>query len=409
MLVRLLLMSRHDQVSALRVWEWYRSSALRRHAVRESTRHSSDSKPEEIPFAVLDLDPGLPSMREFDQALPRIQHRTVISYAWLSDGLAIWVFNSAGIHSEWIGVSETTLERVARRFTERCANPATSLDGINQDGSQLYKWLLQPIAAYLSNDSLVVIEPDGPIALIPFPAIKADKNKYLGADHSILISPGIDLSAGRREVLSPLPEENALIVGVPSLQGDMAFGLPALPDAGAEVEIVAQHFRTKTVLLGTAASRSVVSQQMMHATVFHFAGHAISGSKRRGLLLAASDPSDTSGKAVLLDAETLEGIPMPRCHLAVLSACSIAGGEDMMVNPQDLAGAFLRSGVANVVASRWNVDSAVTRLLMQTFYSGLERGDTVPAALQRAGSEIRNDPRTRHPYYWAAFSSFGPA
>ncbi len=407
LLVRLLLKSRHNQVSALRVWEWYRSSALRRLAIRERTRHLSNSQPEEIPFAVLDSDPDLPSMREFDQALPRIQHRTVISYAWLSDGLAIWVFNSAGIHSEWIGVSQTTMERVARRFTERCANPATSLDEIDQDGSQLYKWLLQPIAAYLSNDSLLVIEPDGPIALIPFPAIRPDKHNYLGANHSILISPGIDLSAGRSEVLSALPKEDALIVGVPNVQGDIAFGLPTLPDAGTEVEMVAQHFRTKTVLLGSAASRSVVSQQMTHATVFHFAGHALSGSKRRGLLLSASDPSDKSGNGVLLSAETLEGIPMPRCRLAVLSACSLAGGEDMMANPQDLAGAFLRSGVANVVASRWNVDSAVTRLLMQTFYSGLERGDTVPTALQRAGSEIRSDPRTQHPYYWAAFSSFG--
>jgi len=44
---------------------------------------------------------------------------------------------------------------------------------------------------------------------------------------------------------------------------------------------------------------------------------------------------------------------------------------------------------------------------MTDFYARLLRGDSPPEALRAAEARIRAHPETSHPYYWAAFSSFG--
>jgi CHAT domain-containing protein len=408
LLVRLLLVDRRDQFGALRVWEWFRAEAL--HQDPPVAKGADDVRSAwrvAIPFEALDSGVSLPSMQALDRVLPRLHDVTVLSYAWLGDGLAIWIFDSKGVHSQWVNVSQESLERVARRYSENCSDSATSASEIDRDGEQLYTWLIRPIEGFLPPQRLMVIEPDGPIGLIPFQALKSRNGQYFGATRAILFSPGIDLTGRHRDLNFPL--DSALVIGVPSVKSGLTDGLPALPDAGLETEMVAEHFRQKTVLLGSEATRDAVLRELPESTVFHFAGHALSGPRRRGLLLAGAGTglSKKAGDAVLLDSETIGGTPMSRCRLAVLSACSTAKTEDAMVDPQELAGAFLRAGVGNVVASRWNVDSQVTVHFMGIFYSRLQAGDTIPQALQIAAAEVRKDPRTVHPHYWAAFSSFG--
>ena len=72
-----------------------------------------------------------------------------------------------------------------------------------------------------------------------------------------------------------------------------------------------------------------------------------------------------------------------------------------------LARGFLRAGVPDVVASRWNVDSESTRLLMGTFYDALLSGQSVVRALAYAESQLQQHQTTQHPYYWAAFDALG--
>ena len=81
---------------------------------------------------------------------------------------------------------------------------------------------------------------------------------------------------------------------------------------------------------------------------------------------------------------------------------------DMNGAPEDfdsLARVFLSRGVPHVIASRWNVDSNSTVLLMEEFYERLLAGSTVPQALAFAEAALRQ--RAPHPYYWAAFDAFG--
>jgi CHAT domain-containing protein len=68
---------------------------------------------------------------------------------------------------------------------------------------------------------------------------------------------------------------------------------------------------------------------------------------------------------------------------------------------------MLAAGVPNVIASRWDVDSAQTRQFIRAFYDALFSGKVAGAALRDAELQLMRDPETKHPYYWAAFAAFG--
>lgn len=98
---------------------------------------------------------------------------------------------------------------------------------------------------------------------------------------------------------------------------------------------------------------------------------------------------------------------MKSCRLAVLSACATAASDlDGAWNPDGLVRAFLRAGAAEVVASRWNVDSEATAELMEAFYRSVAAGAAPGEALEAASREIRARHGRSHPHYWAAFHLF---
>lgn len=93
----------------------------------------------------------------------------------------------------------------------------------------------------------------------------------------------------------------------------------------------------------------------------------------------------------------------------MLSACETALGRD--VRGEGLIGltrGFMYAGARRVVASLWKVDDAATSELMKRFYSALrEPGMTPAAALVQAQTEMRQQARWGHPYFWAGFQLHG--
>lgn len=69
----------------------------------------------------------------------------------------------------------------------------------------------------------------------------------------------------------------------------------------------------------------------------------------------------------------------------------------------DIVDTLASLGVPEVVATRWKIDSASAVPLMDAFYRGLARGESVPLALSKARQSLARDPRFSHPYYWAAY------
>jgi CHAT domain-containing protein len=341
----------------------------------------------------------------FHTALQALASETVLSYAQSSDGFAIWVADDRGTFAHWTPVSAPTLQRVAQQFSERCADLAAPLALVQQDGNQLYRWLIQPVEARLAIGRTLVIEADGVISRIPMQALVDDSGRYLGDRYSLVWSPGVWLEsvpvARRQRGSSP----RALVVGAPAIEGDMAVAFPPLPDALREARAVASRLPNATLLAGSHATLEAVEREFPAAEIFHFAGHGFINATGGGLVLAAPQGRK---EAAVLDATRIVPERLARCQLAVLSACSTGTGEsEELVDPEGLASSFLRAGVPAVVAARWRIDSAATTSLIDEFYQAFLKGAPAPEALRAAASTLRSRPQTAHPYYWAAFSAFG--
>jgi CHAT domain-containing protein len=192
----------------------------------------------------------------------------------------------------------------------------------------------------------------------------------------------------------------ALVAAVPVVDMKTDYVFPPLPDAIAEAEMVASRFHSAHLLTGRPATVAATHAQLSNATIFHFAGHAVGSSRRAGLLLSDG----------LLTAYSISAAELARMQLAVFSACGTQfGSTGRSDDPDSLVRTFLRAGVPHIVASRWNVDSAATRLFMDSFYKALLNGSSVAESIYQAQSQLRSRSGMAHPYYWSAFSVFGSA
>jgi CHAT domain-containing protein len=411
-LVELRLLHQKDPAAALRVWEWYRAAPSRRDTISvESGKKTNDTfRSVQIPFRALEAGAPRPIIKEMDATvfLP-IHEAKVITYAWLTNGLAIWISDGMEIHSEWSALDKEVFRQVAERFVDDCADPSSDVSVIRADGQQLYRWLFAPIEPYLRPGQLLLIESDKNVGLIPFQAIADSSGHYLGERWTFLYSPGILYRETRPTPRKPLGELHGVIVGISRVSGTLAEGLPSLPDAVVEAETIAGRFRSRTLLLDNGATFEAVENALAGAETFHFAGHALVAAQHPGLLLTGSSNERTGDvhEAILFGIKEIRKMHLTKCQLVVLSACSTAKSEDFSFDPEDLVGAFLRDGARNVVASRWNVDSSTTRIFMNSFYAGLGTKQSVPLALQTAASAMRGNAMTSHPYFWAAFSGYG--
>jgi CHAT domain-containing protein len=93
-------------------------------------------------------------------------------------------------------------------------------------------------------------------------------------------------------------------------------------------------------------------------------------------------------------------------EILVLSACRTAAGDDRAA--LGLAGVAIKAGARSALASLWYVSDEASADLMQAFYRTLRHGDASKAqAVRRAQLALLDNPRFRHPFYWAAFVLIG--
>jgi tetratricopeptide (TPR) repeat protein len=100
------------------------------------------------------------------------------------------------------------------------------------------------------------------------------------------------------------------------------------------------------------------------------------------------------GEELLTVAEVLARVQLPRCFLAVLSAC--CSGLPRQHPASEFVGlpaAFLIAGANNVIGSLWPVDDGATCIMMQEFYAALSSNSngsaSVSAALAQARQRLR--------------------
>jgi CHAT domain-containing protein len=155
-------------------------------------------------------------------------------------------------------------------------------------------------------------------------------------------------------------------------------------------------------LLGPQATKAKVNTNLSKATVVHLATHAY---------FEPNSPLDSG--VVFANGNVLtarEVIDERLCaDLLILSACETGMAQSM--GGDELAGlgqAFLQAGARSVIVSLWSVNDSATAALMKAFYEARHSDDVDKAqALNQAMTQVREQEKWHHPYYWGAFVLMG--
>ncbi|HEX8502333.1 MAG TPA: CHAT domain-containing tetratricopeptide repeat protein [Pyrinomonadaceae bacterium] len=159
-----------------------------------------------------------------------------------------------------------------------------------------------------------------------------------------------------------------------------------------------------------ATSDRLRGTDLSEFAILHIATHGLLDPKRpekSGLLLSTVD-AEGRARAGFVGLRDIYSLRTP-VGLVVLSACRTALGKEVRGEGMiGLTRGFMYAGASGVVSSLWKVNDEATSELMRRFYENmLRRGMTPAAALGAAQNSIRQEPRWRSPYYWAAFTLQG--
>ncbi len=269
--------------------------------------------------------------------------------------------------------------------------------GWEPTSKRLHQLLMAPvIERLLPTVRHVHIVPEGALHYVPFAALLDGSGRFLTERFTLSVAPSASiLSLCRRN--NPRQWRTMLLVGDPDGK---------LPGSRKEVlEIARRSPGRRTTLLGNAATTASLDTLAWSFDVIHFAthGHFVSRSPWLSHLEMYGDNELTVDEIGRLRLDA---------YLVTLSACetALSGGRMSDIPRGDewigLNQAFLAAGAPTVMASLWPIDDMVSSRFMTGFYDHLKMEGKARAlsAIQRA---FIRDAKTKHPYYWAAFTIIG--
>jgi CHAT domain-containing protein len=298
------------------------------------------------------------------------------------------------IHRDKLLSAAASLERVA-------SSPATSRISVDQAALRVGEILFPNRQTPRTTMGSLAIESDPLLGNIPWAAVETREGP-LGLQLDLEEVPSILLDRDDSRIEGKqIAAARPLIIGS-SITAD---GSPMLPEALDEARRVADHTSSPNLLLADQATKARVTVLMRSASIVHFAGHATQREGATRLLLA---PSGLRDDRPYLDSALLRQYPPRSARLVVFSACSTGKREEGWDHGMgDIVDTLASLGVPEVVATRWQIDSASAVPMMDVFYRGLSNGLSVPQALTAARQSLTRDARYSHPYYWAAYYASG--
>nr|WP_237554503.1 CHAT domain-containing protein [Streptomyces sp. SID4948] len=183
-------------------------------------------------------------------------------------------------------------------------------------------------------------------------------------------------------------------------------GTEPLPHAVAELTRIRRTRPLGADLIGPAATRQRVLDELPGHSWFHFAGHAVQDplapDAAAGLL-----PYDYLPTRRLLEATDIADLPLDGPELAFLSACETASGTmDLADEVAHLAGAFLVAGFRHVIGTQWTVRDRSAAHVAADFHRLATDADRSARALHEAVRSARDEAAS--PFVWGPFVHFGP-
>jgi CHAT domain-containing protein len=372
---------------------------------------------------------------------------------WRTSQGKLWNSRSLQIESRpltWESLSHVDTESgklvgYAIDFSQVVSNPATtSADLLQNAASRLLAASLLPreLLADLSDSDQthVVVIPDGPLFHFPLEALPTSTRHFLyELAPPIVYSPTLEWLTGPSGITahpasSSVPDDRKqclLTVGLGELMtGNGGREVIVGNEANQIANAFAEQGLPTVKLFHHAAVRREVMASLAKATWVHFGTHAerlkpvalamdndtgdddaLAAQTPRSLLRLAGDEvlTDQQIRALDLGAEL---VAIAACQSALVSS-DVSQGN--IVDPSySLAGAFLISGVARVVASHWKVDAESTSTAMASLFQQIATAtssDSSPPStaqyaqwVKHGRDALRSTPAYDRPFHWSAFT-----
>lgn len=344
----------------------------------------------------------------------------ILQYAVVDKKLFLWVVTKSQIKPEVVNITAPALaDKVRGYLTSINQPPADANAKTSTAAAEMFRLLVAPAEPFLDKNKFLCIIPDKILHYLPFDAlVSPTTGTYLVEDYNIGVAPSatvfVDLTnAAARK--SRKREESFLGVGNPRFDRESFDSLHDLKSAVKEVEAIANYYpQHHRLLVGPRATKDNIRSEIERADVVHLAMHFILNGKSEmlsGFPLTPKAPATDQGSDGFWQSAEIYSLKLPRTRLALLSACQT--GIEQQYDAEGAVGAarpFFVAGVPVVVASLWAVDSDASAALMIDLHKHRTRDERpVTQALRLAKLDMLHgqDPRYRHPYYWAPFVVVG--
>ena len=315
----------------------------------------------------------------------------------LENRVELLVETKSGLKKVTVDVSSRRLMDQARLFRHHVERRTTYF--FKGHGEALYAWLIEPIKKILEADGVdtLVFVPDGALRNVPMTAL-FDGKEYLLEQYAVGVAPGLSLIESQK---ATSPNSRFLFSGLAVER----HGFPGLPAVVQESELISKSFAPTTLMDGTFLKGDLVDTFLRNDFRYvHIASHGqFSGRADSTFVLTYDGFLTLDDLENLIRPSSYRGAPV---ELLTLSACQTAAGDDKAA--LGLAGVAIKAGCRAALASLWFVSDQASALMVDEFYRALAKPGTSKAtALQHAQTVLRNDPRFRHPRYWAPYIMIG--
>ncbi len=352
-----------------------------------------------------------PSVFNLESLQKRLKKNTVLVQFSISKygGVSWWITKDSFFSYELPKKSDLlSLVRQSRKELQQ--------NNLNLSKSiMLSESLLAPLKSY-DEISNVILILDEPLNLVPFSALgdpRYDYKKLLintsELNINVLITNGAGKNSNNSKYLffaDPVTINTDSRLTKLHTKDEFGQSFPRLKGSSREYQ-QARKVTDSSVFSGFDANKKAFSKyDLTRIKALHFATHAFFNSEIPDFsaLVLSAYKEDGTRQPAFLRAYEIRNMDLSNIDLVVLSGCETGvSGVDDSYGLGGLSQSFLDAGAKQLVSSLWKVDDHTTTYLMTEFYKAYSEGHSASKALSLAQAVIRENPRTRHPKYWAGW------
>ncbi len=336
-------------------------------------------------------------IRDMDAASVTDETAAVIYPVFLDDRTEILVEAGGQLAQFTTPVGRNQITATIRQLRVNLER-TTSGTAYLRPAQRLHKWLIEPAEAFFeaANIKTLVIVPEGALRTIPISTLH-NGEQFLVERFALATTPGIQLT----KQLKVSGGSNMLVGGLT----ESVQGFAELPNVEKELDTISSLYPNGLKIQDSDFRLQTVRNELGAGgySVAHFATHGeFNKDHKKSFILTYDDRLTLDGLQQVLSSRD-QSEPL---DLLVLSACKTAAGDDRAA--LGLAGVAVQSGAQSALASLWYISDAATAVLIESFYTALQKPENGKAeSLRIAQLSLLKTEEFNHPSYWAPYLLVG--